>query len=88
MRCTDLAKKRLITPDHQEYLKTLIDNNRLEAYPKLQSCLLQSYILITGELFVSCVYSITATHVRSTLAFRETLLSVAKYKYLASKITL
>ena len=50
MCCADMAKKKLITTDHQEYLKTLIDSNKLENYPKLQSCLLQSYILITGEL--------------------------------------
>ena len=49
----DLAKKKLITPEHQEYLKMLIDNNKLEDYPKLQSCVLRSYILITGELCAS-----------------------------------
>ena len=52
-KCVDLAKKKLITPEHQKYLKMLIDNNKLEDYPKLQSCLLQSYILITGELCAS-----------------------------------
>ena len=35
--------------DHKEYLKTLIDNNKLEDYPKPQSCLLQSYVMITGK---------------------------------------
>jgi len=69
----DRLKQRMITRGFQEKVKQLVNGAKLENFPKIQGCLLQSYVMITG----GC-----ATHdhclVTPTLYFTDYLLTAWK----------
>ena len=44
----DRLKQRMITRAFLEKIKQMVNDTKLENFPKLQCCLLQSYVMITG----------------------------------------